>query len=396
MDNLLRKIFITLALVVFYRLGTFVPVPFVGENFVKALTAQSSGVFAILSGGAHGRLSLFSLGVTPYITASILLQLLGNVHEGVKQLLQNKPRYNVYLKNISLALAFFHSTAFSYYSGLLSLDNPLQGVATVLSIVSATSFAVWLADRINVYGIGNGISVMIAAGILSEFLHSYGFLLNAARLGERSILQVFVTFAVAVAVVGLVVYTESSVRKVKVSYTRNFGHQSMRDQSYLPIKVNVAGVLPVIFSGTIVMFFDYLLRLPILAVINNYVSPFVVYIALTAPLIALFTIFYAGIVFNADETAAHLKRNHGYVTGYRPGEQTARFLEKIVTRLSYLAAAYLLVITLVPELLFRSMNITSFVSGTSVMICVTVIVDLMSRVAAYRMSRRYGFNAPPM
>ena len=390
MNTLLRKILITVMLAVIYRLGTFIPVPFVGDHFAQAFRSSSSGIFSLLSGGAHARASLFALGVTPYITASILLQLLGNVTPSLKEMVQNKRRYSKYLKNVALLLAFFHASVFVAHAGLYDASHPFRALVIVVTVAAGSSLAVWLADRVNAHGIGNGVSVMIASGILSEFLYSYGFLLNAARLGERSIWQLALTVLMIVGVVMLVVFVEGSVRKIRVYYTRNVGHQSVRDYSFLPIKLNVVGVLPVIFAGTVMIFADYVLHLPWLAPLREVMDPMWIYMLLNIPLIVLFSIFYAGIVFNADETAAMLKRNHGYIAGYRPGEQTARYLERIVLRLSYVAALYLLLITLLPEFVFRSLNLSVFISGTSLMICVTVIVDVMSRVAAHRLSGRYG------
>ena len=405
-----RLVFLLLALVV-YRLGTHIPVPGIDPNQLQQLfKGQEGGIlnlFNMFSGGALSRFSIFALGIMPYISASIIIQLMSYVVPSMEALKKEgeagRRKITQYTRYSTLGLAVFQSlgiaVALESSAGLVNVPGIGFRVTAMVSLTAGTMFLMWLGEQITERGLGNGISIIIFAGIAAGLPQSIGGLLELVRTGAMSIIVSLLIVLLVAAITYFVVYVERGQRKILVNYARRqvgnkvYGGQS----SHLPLKLNMSGVIPPIFASsiillpsTIVSWFSAGSSLNWLKDISAALSPGQpLYILLYAVAIIFFCFFYTALVFNSRETADNLKKSGGFIPGIRPGDQTAKFIDKILLRLTLAGAIYITFVCLVPEFLILKYNVPFYFGGTSLLIIVVVTMDFMAQVQNYLMSQQY-------
>ena len=405
-----RLIFLLLALVV-YRIGAHIPVPGIDPEQLKELfKGQSGGIlnlFNMFSGGALSRFTVFALGIMPYISASIIMQLLTYVLPTFEQLKKEgesgRRKITQYTRYATLGLALFQSigiaVALESSPGLVLVPGFGFRMTAVVSLTAGTMFLMWLGEQITERGLGNGISILIFAGIAAGLPSAVGGLLELIRTGAMSILVAIAIIAVVVAVTYFVVFVERGQRKILVNYARRqvgnkvYGGQS----SHLPLKLNMAGVIPPIFASSIILlpatvvgWFSTGESMRWLKDIAGTLTPGQpIYVLLYASAIVFFCFFYTALVFNSRETADNLKKSGAFIPGIRPGDQTARYIDKILVRLTLAGAVYITFVCLLPEFLILKYNVPFYFGGTSLMIIVVVTMDFMAQVQNYMMSQQY-------
>jgi preprotein translocase subunit SecY len=409
-----RLLFVAGALLVF-RIGTFIPVPGVNPVALAALFEQAQGsildMFNMFSGGALERASLFALGIMPYISASIIMQLMSAVIPTLEQLKKEgesgRRKITQYTRYGTVVLATFQAVGIS-----IALQSQTVGGETVVihqgigfvvtatvSLVTGTMFLMWLGEQITERGVGNGISLIIFAGIVAGLPAAIGGTLELARTGEMNVLTILFLFVLAVAVTGFVVFVERGQRRITVNYAkRQQGRRVMAAQStHLPLKLNMAGVIPPIFASSIILFpatlgqwFGNTENTRWIQDIFSKLSPGEpVYVMLYASAIIFFCFFYTALVFNARETADNLKRSGAFIPGIRPGEQTAKYIDGVMSRLTLGGAIYITAVCLLPEFLIVGWNVPFYFGGTSLLIIVVVVMDFMAQIQAHLMSHQY-------
>jgi len=405
-----RLVFLLLALVV-YRIGAHIPVPGIDPAQLEQLfKGQAGGIlslFNMFSGGALSRFTVFALGIMPYISASIIMQLMTYVVLTFEQLKKEgeagRRKITQYTRYGTLGLAIFQSMgialALEGSAGLVIDPGMGFRLTAVVSLVAGTMFLMWLGEQITERGLGNGISILIFAGIAAGLPSAVGGLLELVRTGAMNILIAIFIIALVVLVTYFVVFVERGQRKILVNYARRqvgnkvYGGQS----SHLPLKLNMAGVIPPIFASSIIL-------LPTTIVswvstgestrwlrdIASALSPGQpIYVALYAAAIIFFCFFYTALVFNSRETADNLKKSGAFIPGIRPGDQTARYIDKILLRLTLAGAVYITAVCLLPEFLILKYNVPFYFGGTSLLIIVVVTMDFMAQVQNYMMSQQY-------
>ncbi|NQW66852.1 MAG: preprotein translocase subunit SecY [Burkholderiales bacterium] len=405
-----RLIFLLLALVV-YRIGTHIPVPGINPDQLSELfKGQEGGIlslFNMFSGGALSRFSIFALGIMPYISASIIMQLMSYVVPSMEALKKEgeagRRKITQYTRYGTLGLAIFQSLgiglALESSVGLVNEPGMLFRITAMVSLTAGTMFLMWLGEQITERGLGNGISIIIFAGIAAGLPGSIGGLLELVRTGAMSIIIALLIVVLVGAVTYFVVFVERGQRKILVNYARRqvgnkvYGGQS----SHLPLKLNMAGVIPPIFASsiillpsTVVSWFSAGESMVWLKDISAALSPGQpIYVMLYAVAIIFFCFFYTALVFNSRETADNLKKSGGFIPGIRPGDQTARFIDKILLRLTFAGAIYITFVCLLPEFLILKYNVPFYFGGTSLLIIVVVTMDFMAQVQNYLMSQQY-------
>ncbi|MGE0097905.1 MAG: preprotein translocase subunit SecY [Hydrogenophaga sp.] len=405
-----RLVFLLLALVV-YRIGAHIPVPGIDPAQLERLfQGQQGGIlslFNMFSGGALSRFTVFALGIMPYISASIIMQLMTYVVPTFEQLKKEgeagRRKITQYTRYGTLGLAIFQSMgialALEGQAGLVIDPGMAFRLTAVVSLVAGTMFLMWLGEQITERGLGNGISILIFAGIAAGLPSAVGGLLELVRTGAMNILVSIFIIALVILVTYFVVFVERGQRKILVNYARRqvgnkvYGGQS----SHLPLKLNMAGVIPPIFASSIIL-------LPTTVVswvstgdstrwlrdIASALSPGQpIYVALYAAAIIFFCFFYTALVFNSRETADNLKKSGAFIPGIRPGDQTARYIDKILLRLTMAGAIYITAVCLLPEFLILEYNVPFYFGGTSLLIIVVVTMDFMAQVQNYMMSQQY-------
>ncbi len=405
-----RLVFLLLALVVF-RIGAHIPVPGIDpaqlQQFFKGQEGGILSLFNMFSGGALSRFTVFALGITPYISASIVIQLMTYVVPTLESLKKEgesgRRKITQYTRYGTLGLALFQSLsiALALESSAGLVINPGFGfrLTAVSSLVAGTMFLMWLGEQITERGLGNGISILIFAGIASGLPGAIGGLLELVRTGAMGPVSSLFIVAVVVAVTYLVVFVERGQRKILVNYAkRQVGNKVYGGQSsHLPLKLNMSGVIPPIFASsiillptTVVSWFatgDSLRWLKDLAGMVSPGQP--IYVLLYASAIVFFCFFYTALVFNSRETADNLKKSGAFIPGIRPGEQTAKHIDKILSRLTLAGAIYITGVCLLPEFLTLKYNVPFYFGGTSLLIIVVVTMDFWAQVQSYVMSQQY-------
>lgn len=404
-----RLVFVLLALIV-YRFGTHLTIPGIDQAALAAMFQRQQGtildMFNMFSGGALRRLSVFALGVMPYISASIIMQLMSAVVPSLEQLRkegeQGRRQITKYTRYGTLLLAMFQGVGIT-----VALQN--QGVVLnpgwnfifigTVTLVTGTMFLMWLGEQITERGIGNGISLLIFAGIVAGLPRALAGTMELARTGELGIGTILFLLVLAVAVVWIIVFIERGQRRITVNYARRQQGRRMyaAQSSHLPLKLNMAGVIPPIFASSIILFpatigqwFGSAEGLSWLNRLGQTLSPGQpLYIAFYATAIVFFCFFYTALVFNSRETADNLKKSGAFIAGIRPGEQTARYIDKVMTRLTLAGAIYLVAVSLLPEFLILYYNVPFYFGGTSLLIIVVVVMDFMSQVQAHLLSHQY-------
>ncbi len=409
-----RLLFVVGALLV-YRIGTFIPVPGVNPEALAALFDKQQGsildMFNMFSGGALERASLFALGVMPYISASIIMQLMSAVIPKLEQLKKEgesgRRKITQYTRYGTVALATFQAVGISValqsqsVGGLsiVSMQGPGFVFTAAVSLVTGTMFLMWLGEQITERGIGNGISMIIFSGIVAGLPAAIGGTLELVRTGEMNALTVLTLFILTIAVTAFVVFVERGQRRITVNYAkRQQGRKVFQAQStHLPLKLNMAGVIPPIFASSIILFpatlgqwFGNTESMRWMLDITSKLSPGEpIYVAAYAAAIVFFCFFYTALVFNSKETADNLKRSGAFIPGIRPGEQTANYIDKVMTRLTMAGAIYITAVCLLPEFLIVGWNVPFYFGGTSLLIIVVVVMDFMAQLQAHMMSHQY-------
>lgn len=405
-----RLVFLVLALVV-YRLGTHIPVPGINPDALADLFRQNQGgilgLFNMFSGGALSRFSIFALGIMPYISASIIMQLMSVVVPSLEALKKEgesgRRKITQYTRYGTVVLALVQavgiSVALESQQGLVIDPGMLFRFTTVVTLVTGTMFVMWLGEQITERGLGNGISILIFAGIVAGLPAALAALLDLVRTNAMSVLSALFIVALVVLVTAFVVFVERGQRKITVNYAkRQVGNKVYGGQSsHLPLKLNMAGVIPPIFASSIILFpatitswFSSSENMRWLSDLAAALSPRQpLYITLYSVAIIFFCFFYTALVFNSRETADNLKKSGAFVPGIRPGEQTARYIDKILMRLTLAGALYITLVCLLPEFLVMRWNVPFYFGGTSLLIIVVVTMDFMAQVQAYMMSHQY-------
>jgi len=408
-NDLRNRILFTIFILSVYRLGTYVPLPGIDPESLKTLMQSNQrgllGMFNIFSGGAVSRMAIFALGIMPYISSSIIIQLLTGVSETFKNLKNQgeigRKKITQYTRYGTVLLATIQG-----YGVSVGLENSTAVVldpgvyfklTTVITLVAGTIFLMWLGEQITQRGIGNGISLIIFSGIVAEIPRALATTFELGRTGALSATTILFIFALILLTVAFIVFIERSVRKILINYPkRQMGSKIYGgESSHLPLKINTAGVIPAIFASALLLLpitfsnFGFSESETFIDISSLFSQGKPLYMLLYASGIIFFSFFYTSIVFNPKETAENLRKHGGYVPGIRPGERTAYFIEDILTKLTTIGALYLTLVCLMPEFLISKFPIPFYLGGTSVLIVVVVAMDTVSQVQTRLMSQQY-------
>jgi len=410
-----RLVFLVLALLVF-RLGAHIPVPGIDPDQLAQLFAGQKdgilGMFNLFSGGALSRFTVFALGIMPYISASIIMQLMTIVLPSLEALKKEgqagQRKITQYTRYGTVLLATFQamgiSVALQAQPGLVVNPGLMFELNTVVTLVTGTMFLMWLGEQITERGLGNGISIIIFGGIVSGLPNALASLLELVRTGAMNIISALLIVVICIAVTYFVVFVERGQRRILVNYAkRQVGNKIYGGQSsYFPLKLNMAGVIPPIFASSIILFPATIAGWFTSGEPTNMFSRIIkdlaatlapgqpVYTILYAAAIIFFCFFYTALIFNSRDTAENLKKSGAFVPGIRPGDQTARYIDKILVRLTLAGAIYMVLVCLLPEFLVLKYNVPFYFGGTSLLIIVVVAMDFMAQVQSYVMQQQYG------
>ncbi len=405
-----RLLFVLFALLV-YRVGTHIPVPGINPERLAALFDQQQGgildLFNMFSGGALERMSILALGVVPYITSSIIMNLMSMMYPALQQLRKEgesgRRKITQYTRYGTLVIALIQGTSLSATlanQGLAFDPGPIFYFVATTTLVTGALFMMWLGEQITERGVGNGISLLIFSGIVSGFPAAIGQSFEAARQGDINIIALLAIGVLAIGVVAFIVFVERGQRRITVNYAkRQQGRRQYQAQaSHLPLKINMAGVIPAIFASSLLLapasmaqWFGNSPGMSWLQEIALVLSPGQpLYILMFAAGIVFFCFFYTAIMFDPKDVADNLKRQGAYVPGIRPGQQTARYIDDVITRLTVVGALYITLVCLLPEFMVVAFNITFQLGGTALLIVVVVAMDFMSQVQAHLMSSQYA------
>jgi preprotein translocase subunit SecY len=409
-EELKKRIYFTLGALIVYRIGTYIPMPGINPDAFSDAFRQAQGgilgLFNMFSGGAVERMAIFALNIMPYISASIILQLMSSVSPKLEALKkegeQGRKVINQYTRYLTAVLCIFQSYGIAI--GLEGAGNivsePGWGfrLSTVITLTGGTMFLMWLGEQITARGIGNGISLIIMSGIVAELPSAIAGTLELGRQGALSTGLILVVLMMAVVVIGFIVFMERAQRRLLIQYPkRQIGNQMFEGQiSHLPLKINTAGVIPPIFASSLLLVpttaasFSAGQGPEFLTIISTYLGhgrP--LYMMLYIGLIVFFTFFYTAIVFNPVDTADNLKKHGGFIPGIRPGERTAEFIEYVLTRITVVGAAYLALVCLFPELLISYAAVPFYFGGTSLLIVVSVTMDTVAQIQGHLLAHQY-------
>jgi len=409
--DLRRRLLFLLGALVVYRLGAHIPVPGIDPTQLQQLFKSQSGgilnLFNMFSGGALSRFTVFALGIMPYISASIIMQLMTYVVPTLEAIKKEgeagRRKITQYTRYGTLVLALFQSLgialALEGSPGLVISPGFGFRMTAVVSLVAGTMFLMWLGEQITERGLGNGISILIFAGIVAGLPNAIGGLFELVRTGSMSIIASLFIIAVVIVVTFVVVFVERGQRKILVNYAkRQVGNKVYGGQSsHLPLKLNMSGVIPPIFASSIILlpativgWFATGEGMRWLKDISGALSPGQpIYVLLYAAMIVFFCFFYTALVFNSRETADNLKKSGAFIPGIRPGEQTAKHIDRILSRLTLVGAIYITAVCLLPEFLVLKYNVPFYFGGTSLLIIVVVTMDFWAQVQSYVMSQQY-------
>ena len=411
-DELKKRLWFTVGALIIYRLGTYLPLPGINPGALADIFSQQSsgilGMFDMFSGGALGRMTIFALNIMPYITASIIMQLMTAIVPSLEALKKDgeggRKTINQYTRYLTVLLASVQgygiAVALEAASGVVGDPGMFFRLTTVVTLVGGTLFLMWLGEQITSRGIGNGISLIIFSGIVAELPTALAGTLELGRTGALSSILIVLLFVMAAAVIAFIVFIERSVRKIVVQYPkRQHGNKVFGgDQSFLPLKINVPGVIPPIFASSLLLMPVSLINLSggqsggaeWLVTLNALLGrgqP--LYLVVYIGMIVFFAFFYTAIVFNPEDTADNLRKYGGYVPGIRPGKSTADYLDFVLTRLTVLGAAYLAAVCILPEILISQYAVPFYFGGTSLLIVVTVTLDTVGQIQSHLLAHQY-------
>jgi len=408
--ELRSRILFTIGLLMVYRLGTFIPVPGIDgaalREFMEGASAGLGGILQMFTGGALGRMGIFALGIMPYISASIIIQLLTAMWPPLEQIKkegeQGRKKINQYTRYGTVLLATFQAFGLAKSleaGGLVTTPGLYFEAATVITLVGGTMFLMWLGEQITARGIGNGISLIIFVGIVAEIPAAMAQFLAQGRSGSISPGVIVAVIVMVVAVIAFVVFMERALRKIHIQYPRRQVGMKVYDgsNSHLPVKVNPAGVIPAIFASSLLLLpttvatFSGQQTGPVMSTILAYFGPGQpLYLLFFTAMIVFFTFFYTyNVAFKTEDVADNLKNQNGFIPGIRPGKKTAEYLDYVVTRLLVLGSSYLAAVALLPEILRAQFAIPFYFGGTSVLIVVSVTMDTIQQVQSHMLAQQY-------
>ena len=409
--SLTTKIFITLGFLLAYRILAYVPVPGVNIDVIKeffdANSGNALGLANMFSGNAIARLSIISLGIMPYITASIIMELLAATFPRLGELKKDSEGIQKYMQIIRYAtvvLTLIQAVGVSiglqnmtgkHGESAIMIDPTIFTLLAATSMLAGTMLLMWIGEQITQRGIGNGISLIIFAGIVSAIPGAIGGTFNLVNTGEISVITLIGIFLIILVTIGIIIYVELGERRVPVSYQRKIlmQNRNKRIMNYIPIKVNLSGVIPPIFASAVLMFPTTVLQSatnPILVSIRDFLNPNgFMFNLLMFLFVIFFSYFYASITFNAKDIANNLKKQGGFIPGIRPGNQTAEFLNDVASRLTFWGALYLGIISTLPWLLVKGMGVPFYFGGTAVLIVVQVAIDTVRKIQAQLIMQKY-------
>lgn len=413
--ELQKRIWFTLGALIVYRLGTYIPLPGIDSVALETLFQQNAGgllgMFDMFTGGALSRMTIFALNIMPYISASIIMQLMTAISPSMEQMKKEgesgRKRINQYTRYLTVLITVMQAYGISV--GLEAMSSGSGGVVTeggwffrfttVVTLTGGTMFLMWLGEQITQRGVGNGISLIIFSGIVANLPSAMAGTLELGRTGALSTIFIIGLFLMAVAVVFLIVFMERAQRRIIVQYPKRQQGNRMSggESSHLPLKINTAGVIPPIFAGSILGLPVTILGFSAAGQGPEWVSVLSAwmgrgqpaYLIIYVALIVFFAFFYTAVVFNPHDTAENLKKHGGFVPGIRPGKNTAQYLDKVLTRLTVVGAAYLAAICLLPEILMSKYAVPFYFGGTSLLIVVTVTMDTVAQVQSHMLAHQY-------
>ncbi len=406
--ELKQRILFVLGALIIYRLGTYIPLPGIDPHAWQAIYNQRSGgildMFNMFAGGALGRMTIFALNIMPYISASIIMQLASAMSKKLEEMRKEgeagRMKFNQLTRYLTVLIATVQ--AYGLAVGLESFQGPngpavadpglFFRISTVITIVGGTVFLVWLGEQITSRGVGNGISLIIFAGIVAELPRAFVSMLELGRQGQFNMLELLVILAMVVGVIAFIVYMERAQRRVTVQYPKRQAGNKMYggDVNHIPLKLNTAGVIPPIFASLTIVGFAGADSSGITSQIAQFLQHgTVAYMALFGLLVAFFCFFYTAIVFNPEENAEMLRKYGGFIPGIRPGKNTADYLDYVLTRITTIGAAYLVFICILPEILIGHYNIPFYFGGTSLLIVVTVTMDTVAQIHSHMIAHQY-------
>ncbi|HFL8819414.1 MAG TPA: preprotein translocase subunit SecY [Candidatus Azoamicus sp. OHIO2] len=410
MNDLKRRIIFVIFILIIYRIGAHIPIPLIDTkqiiNSFSDINKNIFSLFNLFSGGALAKITIFSLGIMPYISSSIVIQLLSAVWMPLKNIQKDgqhgKKKLSNYTRLLTLLLATIQASAMATFLITTSASNSfntLHHLVIILSLITGTLFLMWLGEQINEKGIGNGISLIIFTSIISNIPRSIVNAMEKLRQGEIGFLLMLIFIISIILIIILIIIIERAQRKIFINYPkRQQGRKIYAAQTnYLPFKINMASVLPPIFASSVILFpitiikwINNTFKLTILDSIVNLLAPGnILYIILFSAFIAFFSFFYTNLIFNSTDTADNLKKTGGFISGIRPGEQTSTYINKIINKLTYIGTVYLCIVCIIPELLVFFANIPFYFGGTSLLIIVVVIMDFISQVQGRLISQKY-------
>ncbi|EEY04777.1 preprotein translocase subunit SecY [Brucella neotomae] len=410
-EELKKRIWFTLGALLVYRFGTYIPLPGINPDALAQAFQQHSqgvlGLFNMFAGGAVGRMAIFALGIMPYISASIIVQLMTSVvpslealkkeGEAGRKIINQYTRYGTVL--LALVQAYAISVGLQSGNGIVTNPGPFFIVSSVITLVGGTMFLMWLGEQITARGIGNGISLIIFSGIVANLPHAISGTLELGRTGALSTGLILGVIVLAVALVAVIVFVERAQRRLLIQYPkRQVGNRMFQgDTSHLPLKLNTAGVIPPIFASSLLLLpatvagFANTTEMPAWAttVLNALGHGQPLYMLFYAALMAFFCFFYTAIVFNPKDTADQLKKHSGFIPGIRPGESTAEYIDYVLTRITVVGAIYIVLVCLLPEFLISATGVPFYLGGTSLLIVVSVTLDTVAQIQGHLIAHQY-------
>jgi len=410
-DDLKKRLWFTLGALLVYRLGTYIPLPGIDlDVFAKAFDSQSGGIlglFNMFSGGAVSRMAIFALGIMPYISASIIVQLMTSVVPALEQLKkegeQGRKMINQYTRygTVILGALQAYGISISMEAGQHIVVDPgwFFRFSTVITLLGGTMFLMWLGEQITSRGIGNGISLIIFSGIVANLPTAMGHALEMSRTGALSVTVILIVAIVAIAAITMIVFFERAQRRLLIQYPkRQVGNRMFQgDTSHLPLKLNTSGVIPAIFASSLLLLPATLAGFSGGANLPDWATAIVaalghgqpLYMIFYAGLIAFFAFFYTAIVFNPKDTADNLKKHGGFIPGIRPGERTAEYIDYVLTRITVIGALYLIIVCSLPEILIAQTGVPFYLGGTSLLIVVSVTLDTVAQIQGHLIATQY-------
>lgn len=406
-SELKNRILFTLMILVIYRIGTFIPLPGIDTKIISEFfSGSSNSIFNMInmfSGGAFQRMSIFALNIMPFITSSIIIQLLTSVIPSLGELRKEgeagKRKINQYTKYLTLLLGLFQSIGIYYAFSNLEQSAFISSSkiflwTTIFSLLGSTMFLMWLGDKITNQGIGNGISLLITVGIVAELPSNIINILEMSKSGMYSVTFVVLLFILFIFLIGFVVYMEKATRNVKIQYPNRGLIRGSADNSYIPLKINMSGVIPPIFASSILMFplaITQFFNADLASKMSAYFQRgSILYILLFSLAVIFFSFFYSSIVFNTEELADNLKKSNCFIAGIRPGKNTMEYFNAIISKLTFVGSLYLIFVCIIPDILFTKYSIHLSIGGTSLLIIVSTVIDLITQFQSHVFSEKYN------